>query len=153
MFVQSLFRRSDPVATVSGTGIRDEFVEVLDEKGVKTVVKCGEKNFDALIQASKDECDIYNILTRVTRGEVDLLNVANGAYVDLTQIPTNLHEAHRQVQHAVALFDRMPLEVKKQFNNDSHTFLAAVGTPEFTKYFADYNAKLNPPAPRASEGE
>lgn len=129
------FQHYDVIPSEAGSPIRDEFIETVDENGVRVVTKSGESNFQDYIDASLPECLIYNILNRVSNGEVDLLDRCPGAFVDLSGLPTNIHDAYKQVIKAHEFFQGLDPKIKQEFNNSSDEFLSSIGTDRFNSVF------------------
>lgn len=76
-------------------------------------------NFDdpsKAVQASKEECDINNIVRKYLRtGE--LPGARQAAYADISEMP-NLQDALHMVADAQNAFESLPAEVRRYFDND-----------------------------------
>ena len=118
----------------SGTKEIEDYEVRLNKDGVKQLVKkATKKNIYDRIQAAKDECDIYEILRRsdpAMRATLEnriikaKLTETSEVY-DLTDIPTSLVQARQMLVDADNKFKKLPLEVRKEFNNSPDEFLAA----------------------------
>lgn len=102
------------------------YTEEIDEKGRKTIKAIGKHNFYKQIQAYKDDTMVYNILERFKNGDITALNKKSGAiYGDFTKAPKTIQEAHAKISQSHQIFEKMPLEVKREFNHNPNEFLAA----------------------------
>lgn len=99
----------------------------------RTVLKVtGKDNLFEYVQASKAECDIYNLLTRYQRGDLDVLNRKVGQYLDVVGMPTNMAEAHQLMLDVQRKFDSLSPDIRKKFDNDVNVFVDKVShaTPD-----------------------
>lgn len=129
----------------SGKGQVPVYISRYDKNGKLVVVPKMTKNKDgkliqvmddvnARIQAGKDSVDIKTILKKFTvTGDESYLNQKVGAFLDLTQMPENIIQAKNMELAAKETFDGLPIEVKKEFNNDYMQFMASAGTDDFFK--------------------
>lgn len=102
--------------------IYEEFVE----DGHRVLKETGRDNLFDYVQASKDECDIYNILARYQRGDVDVLNRRQGQYLDVVGLPTNMAEAHQLMIDVERKFNSLDPEIRKKFDNSVDVFVDKV---------------------------
>jgi len=128
-----------PVTSSSPVGdrFRTEYIETLDKQGVMQVVACGRTNLQDYIDSFHAECDIYNILRRISNGEIDLLSQKNGSYVDITSIPDNIHDCQRAIVESKNFFNLLPPEIRAQFNNNANEFIASFGSEKFNSIFSE----------------
>lgn len=121
----SFFSRLNRLETIphpvgDGTApIYEEFVE----DGHRVLKETGRENLFDYVQASKDECDIYNILARYQRGDVDVLNRRQGQYLDVVGLPTNMAEAHQLMIDVERKFNSLDPEIRKKFDNSVDVFV------------------------------
>lgn len=81
-------------------------------------------------QAFKRECDINHIMAKYQKtGLIDHVNVHQGDYSDLTDVPT-YHDAMNKVISANESFATLPSNIRKQFNNNPAEFLDFVSNPD-----------------------
>lgn len=115
-----------------GDGTQPIYEERLNEDGKLVLVESGEDNLFEFVQASKAECDIYHILERYQRGDVDVLNRRAGQYLDVVGLPTNLMDMHNTMVNVQRQFDALDPEIRQKFDNDVNVFVATVAqsTPE-----------------------
>lgn len=80
-------------------------------------------------QAFKDECDINNILWRAQRGQsISHLQKFGGEYGDFSDVD-DLLTAMGRLQRGREIFDALPLELKREFQNDLGKFFRYVNDP------------------------
>lgn len=125
----SLLNRPKTIPSVVGNGVQPVFEEQLVD-GVSTLVEVGETSLFEFVQASKEDTEIYNILSRYERGDVGALNQSQGVYADVVGMPTNLAEAKASIIRFESMFENLSAEDKAKFNNNVNEFLQAVATAE-----------------------
>ena len=138
----------EDVSPSGGSRIAPVFQEITNDDGVREVVQIGVTDVQDYIQASFEDTLIYNVLARVASGDTSLLNQVAGEYLDLTDLPKNIHEASRLVNQSEQFFSSLPADVRKEFHNDFHEFLAAAGTGRAEEVLS----KFKPPEATPSEG-
>ena len=74
-------------------------------------------------QHQKDDCDLNVILRRYRVGGLPPAPAAR--YEDLTDKPVDLQDAFDRVSAAVAWFDALPSDVRRNYGNDPRAALAA----------------------------
>lgn len=80
-------------------------------------------------QASRDECDINQIMRRYQKtGIVEHVNKYQGRYGDFLQV-TDYQTALNQVQAANDAFMSLPSSVRSRFDNDPAKFLEFMENP------------------------
>ena len=81
-------------------------------------------------QHHKDEVNINNIVAKYRRtGDNELLREARGYFADVSKLPKDYHSALEQLKEAQEQFDRLPSNVRKEFDHDPGQLLAALKTP------------------------
>lgn len=117
----------------SGSGSRDvpQYAGVYKADGRLHVEEVGRRNLYAEIQSYKDSTDLSYIITRYMNGDPTALSRAQGMYVDITQMPSNMHDIINNMRAAEADFLRLPPDVKEKFGNDFHRFLMTLGTDDW----------------------
>ena len=104
----------------------DVYSEEIDKDGKHILKKIGKHNFYKEIQEHKDETMVYNLLDRFQHGDVNALSKAkNTMYGDFTQAPKTIQEAQNQIIKAKNEFEKLPLNVRKEFNHNANEFLAS----------------------------
>lgn len=124
----SFFSRLNRPATIphpvgDGTApIYEEFVE----DGHRVLKETGRDNLFDYVQASKDDCDIYNIIARYQRGDVNVLARRQGQFLDVVGLPTNMAEAHQLMIDVERKFNALDPEIRKKFDNSVDVFVDKV---------------------------
>ena len=122
-----------------------EQIEVYQEEikeGRKQLTHTGYHNVYREIQIDLDSCKIENILHQVAMGDLSALKAREATYVDTTNMPKTLMEAQNLVIRIKDEFDKMPMEVKKEFGNSADKYVELMGTEEFNEIMAPYNKKI-----------
>lgn len=99
-----------------------------DSDGTLIVEPTGKKNLYAEIQTHKDSCTIKSILKRYESGDIDALNRAQTAYMDVTGMPKNLSEVLNLTLRAENDFAQLPVDVRSKFGHSFSNWLATAGT-------------------------
>lgn len=134
----SYVREGDRVYTEQGSPIKIKYAPRIDEKGVLQLVEVGKEDLSAYIQSFAESCDIHVIMSRFANGETDVLSKVQGAYGDFTGMPTSPADMLNRVMAGEDAFNKLPIEVKKKFNNSFTEFAVASGDPEtFWNIIAD----------------
>lgn len=79
-----------------------------------------------MIQASKNSTDINAIVQRAAAGDVSVLNVKNGSYADISDMPDNLNDMHSVNTEALNSFAKLDPNIQVLFDNDYNKFAEAV---------------------------
>lgn len=126
--------------------------------GEKRKVSFETKGPSMAHQSFKKECDINNILAQYARtGLVTHARTYEGEYGEFAEI--DFHEAMNTVAAAVEMFETVPSEIRKRFNNDPGEFLDFVTKEENKDAMYDMGlAKRRDdsapkPEPKASKAE
>lgn len=115
----------------SGNRMKDEMqLRVVD--GYEKLVKVGESDLYEEIQSHRDSVDINKILERcLNTGDFSVLNVMPSRFMDTTSMPKTLAEAHSMIKDAENYFNKLPVEIKNQYNNSFVEFVSDLGTNHF----------------------
>ena len=136
------FNKPEHRYTPSGSIYLNEYQEGIDENGQLYLEKIGQKNIYEMIQEDADSVNIENILHQVAMGDLNALRAREGSYVDATTMPKSLREAQDLVIRLKDEFYKLPLEVRKEFNNSPEEYVSEMGTDEYLKKMAPYNDKI-----------
>lgn len=120
-----------PKKTITPTGEKEENVWELkiDEKGNETFYISGKTNVYDKIQAHLEETKLENILAKcIDMGDTTLLDQRKGFYADITEMPKTWIEAQNKLINAENIFNNLPLEIRKKYNNNFNKYLAEVGS-------------------------
>lgn len=130
--VEFFTRYNRPVTLISPTG--DEYDKkyriVIDERGHKVLKQDGKTNRYEKIQAHAEETSIEVILKR---SELDptVLYKRAGQYGDFTEMPQSLAEAQQMMIDLRHTFERLPVDVRKKFDNSPEAFIQKAGSKEW----------------------
>lgn len=80
------------------------------------------------INSHRDETDMAFILSRLMAGDDSVLNPNPPMYGDFTQFPKSYVEMLNLVLDGERYFDSLPLDVRKNFDNDRCKWFASIGT-------------------------
>lgn len=115
----------------SGSPLQQKYVASYDKYGVLQLDPDGEHNLYEDIQSFRASTDMNLILSRYLNGDPSVLSRVQGFYMDISEMPTNVHEAMTLMDRARSDFDKLPVDIKEKFNFDSNQFLASLGTDEW----------------------
>lgn len=135
--------KSSDYRSRTGDKYLDEYEYRIDENGVKKLVKTDKKiNVYDRIQADYDSTDINKLMLRFSLGDTEAINVKQGQYIDVTDMPKTLAEVFDKAVKAEQLFVELPTDLKEMFNNSPSEFFAKFGTKEFEDKIAKYNDRF-----------
>lgn len=111
---------------------QDSFHMEVNALGQNEFVKDKERvNWYEQIQSYHDGCALQCLLKKYEQtGDASVLNRKTGEYFDATDMPNTLIGMYKKVQEGEQFFDKLPKEVKEQFNNSFTEFLAKGGVIE-----------------------
>lgn len=115
----------------SGNPIMKKYTPEYDKQGNLQLVESGEHDLYSEIQSYAAGTDLALILNRYFNGDPAALSRVQGAYMDVSAMPTNIHEAMTLMQNARSDFETLPVDIKAKFANDPNQFLATLGTAEW----------------------
>ena len=95
-----------------------------------------------MIQEDLEGTKIENILHAVAMGDLSALQQRETIYADATNMPKTLMEAQNLVLKMKNEFEKMPLEVRKLFDNSPEKYVDEMGTELFQEKMAPYNEKI-----------
>ena len=80
------------------------------------------------------DVDIEKILLRCSEtGDLSLLHQTEPFFMDMSDMPDNIFEAHQKIRDAEEAFANMPLEVREYYDNNFNKFLADFGSENWFK--------------------
>lgn len=139
--IYSILKTPERKPTPEGTRFINTYQEQIDKKGKLTLKKIGETNVYERIQADAESCKIENILHAVAMGDLNALNQREATYCDATTMPKSLREAQDLVIRLRSEFYKMPVDVRKEFDNSPEKYVSLMGTEEFKQIMSPYNEK------------
>ena len=128
--LRSDFKRQRVLSRI-GNPILQKYRPEYDKQGNLQLIPDGETDLYAEIQSHKASTDLELIVTRYLNGDPAALSRAQGLYMDITGMPSNMHEAINLMNQAKADFEKLPVDIKQQFDNDYNKFIATMGTQEW----------------------
>lgn len=139
--IYTQFKLPEKKTTPAGTQFINTYQEVI-KSGRKTLEKTGQHNVYEEIQLDAESCKIENILHAVAMGDLNALHQRDASYVDATTMPKTLMEAENLTIKMKDEFYKMPLEVRRLFDNSPDAYVSEMGTQEFMEKMAPYNEKI-----------
>lgn len=129
-----------------GSPIKDVFKARLDKNGKKVIEKKGTEDLYAYIQSFADSCDINLILKKfVATNDATLLQKSQGAFLDLTEAPTDYFDMINKINDAKVEFDNLPESVRKKFDYNVDKFIGSIGTSEWYSHLMMNNENVKKP--------
>ena len=123
----SRIKKPDTKPAPSGNKIAPTFnLRMSKSTGRQELIESGTTNIYEKIQAAKDSTLIYNIIERYKNGDVQALNQHNLQYGDTTILPKTLAGMKQALIDAENNFNNLPLEVRKEFNQNVNEYLTAI---------------------------
>lgn len=139
--IYTQFNLPEKKTTPAGTQFINTYQEVI-KGGRKTLEKTGQHNVYEEIQLDAESCKIENILHAVAMGDLNALHQRDASYVDATTMPKSLMEAENLTIKMKDEFYKMPLEVRRLFDNSPDAYISEMGTQEFMEKMTPYNEKI-----------
>lgn len=115
----------------TGSPTRKVFSGKVEEDGSITLVEVGKENIYEYIQSFKDSVDIGTILKKAGLGDMSGLQRVQGFYADVTKFPRTNAEMLQLILDSKGNFDKLPLEIKENFDNDFNKFFATMDSEEW----------------------
>lgn len=116
-----------------GSREANDYIVDINDKGHKTLKFTGTHDIYQDIQSYAEECKIENIIARAAAGDMSALNQRQGMYADITNTPKNLAEAQNMILKLSSEFDRLPSDIKKQFDNSKEKYVQEFGTENWAE--------------------
>lgn len=108
----------EPFFSEPGEKMRKQYVWAKNEKGKEYLQETEPIDIQQEIESYADECDIKNIVRKASFDPAFLKNLSDGAMdgaeVDITEFPQNIHEYHRMIATAQA----KALEIQQIMQNE-----------------------------------
>lgn len=124
-----------------------------DGKGRIYVEETGQyDDLYSYIQSFADSCDINVLIARFKAGDENALNQKLASFIDATNIPNNYAELLNMINDSTMLFDSLPSEIKKNFNNNVNEFIMSVGKEGFLEK-CNVNNRLDKLEEKVNESE
>lgn len=128
-----------PVKANPGSGTKTEYQLRISKTNEEILEPIGKSSLYDYIQSHADSVDIHKILERCAMtDDYSYLNRMPAQYMDLTEMPKNLAEAHAMVMDAKEMFDRMPLDIKEKYDNNFISFISSIGSEKFNNVVGEF---------------
>lgn len=132
MNFKTAFARGETTESPIGSGIMPTYEYRIDKKtGKKILEKTGETNIYEKIQASLESSKLENIIKKVTQGDLTDLNVKEGQYIDISNMPTNMIELQNTIMIAKGEFEKLDANTRKKFDNSVEKYISLYGSEEW----------------------
>lgn len=142
MFKLPFGKKSRSAASTAGTGLKSNYTYRFDDFGHKVYYKTGETDFYAEIQAALPATNIYTLLARYNSGDKEALNLRPSVYADVSDAPTTMVEALNLVNAATLEFNKLPLEIKREYDFSASRFISDYGSSHMVDLIRAYNSKI-----------
>lgn len=133
-------RKARDIVEVIGqknSGLQSEYGYVTDnETGELKFCKIRDVDIRAEIASHVDECDMSIIISRFLENPNDGYIDNDEMYGDVSELPKDILEACMYTDRAKAIFNRLPLDVRKDYDSNLYKFLKEVANGEFAKKYA-----------------
>ena len=107
--------------------------QLVDRDGQKDLEVVGKTDFYQYIQSHKDSVDINVLLKRYQQGDVSALDRVKGQYLDISEAPKSLAEMYSFVSNASEFFNKLPLDVRKEYDFNPASFIADIGSDRWNE--------------------
>lgn len=131
MMFNTQYERRVSVYQEPGSPIRPVYSPRYTDDGVLDLVQTGSENLYDYIQSHKQSTDIHYLLDRFVNGETDVLQRMQGFYADVSDMPKTYAEVLNAVIAGEETFARLPVEVKRRFDNSFAVWLTSMDRPDF----------------------
>lgn len=124
---------SDPNIFFTDSGDRYHILysPIVEPDGTVLLVESGKEDIQEMINSYRDQTDMTFILQRMAAGDTSVLNQKEPMYGDFTNMPRTYAEALQLVIDREAQFMKLPLDVRKQFDNDFRKWFAQSGSEDW----------------------
>ena len=138
----SRVNKPETIPAPSGEKVVPTFsLRISKDTGRQELVETGTTDIYEKIQASKESTLIYNIIERFQNGDISALNQHKGYYGDMTVVPKTLAGMKQALIDAEDNFNKLPLEVRKEFNHNVNEYLTAIDNGTINEKLAKFSSK------------
>lgn len=121
-----------------------------DPQGRFDLEEVGQEDLYGYIQSHRDSVEIHALLQRFSAGDESVLSRRQGFFADVSELPKTYAEVLQSVLVGEQTFNRLPVEVKQQFNNSFSEWLASFGTEAFAASLGVAEPAQQPAAPASA---
>ena len=119
----------------TGSRLTKQYKLKTDTTGNTRLVEVGETDTYAKIQSYEDECLIYNIIEHYQGNVAEAVTAASvnkgSLYMDITGAPKTLAEAQQKIIDAEQEFDKLPLNIRREYGMNANQWIAEAGTKDW----------------------
>ena len=112
--------------TPAGERYQKTYIESLSDTGQPILKESGSVDLYELHQTGRELCDLKTMILRYQRGDLDALNVRDGFYADITELPQTPQDVARLAVEARSLFMQQSAAVRAEYDNSVNKWLDAV---------------------------
>lgn len=124
----------------------DSYKNSVDDNGKTILVKDKKDNIYQKIQAERDSCDLKRILARLTKSEIERIDLSHGGlFGDFTQVPKSIHDMRQRLVEADNFFKSLPLDVREKFDFSTDKYFSSIGTEYYNSVMSKYTEDLQKP--------
>lgn len=117
--------------TCPGDEIQILYSPVIAPDGSMDLVPSGKENVQDYINSFRDSCDMDWILSRLQLGDTSVLGMKFPLYGDFSAMPKTYAEVLQLVIDGQKDFEALPVDVRKEFDNDFSKWFATAGSGEW----------------------
>lgn len=107
----------------AGDRMQIEYELVITKDGREELQKTGMTDIQEFIDSHLESVLLQNIIARYQAGDTEALEKVKGFYADVKDMPSNFAEVMNLGIKGKQFFDKLPVEVKKLYNNNYMEFL------------------------------
>lgn len=105
---------------------------IINENLIKGLKKTGEENRYEKIQMAAKECKIETIIAKAAV-DPSILQNRKGMFLDTSESPKNLAEYENMRIKVIQEFGKLPVEMRKKFDNSPEKFVSEYGSQEWAE--------------------
>lgn len=129
----------DPSKYISRSGSRKHKIYSPVYDGRKLSLReSHEVDIQDEINSHAIECDMSYITTRLLHGDTSGLVSGSPIFADFHDLPSNFREVLDVALNSERIFNSLPLDVRKNFDNDYRRFVASAGSKEWFDNLGDH---------------
>lgn len=148
MKIEERLKHSLKFVSNPGKRFKEEFHGVFGEDGYITLVSDGFTDTQKLIEADAVGSDVKSLIAKALAGDVSVFRADAPFYADVANMPKTYAQILNIVRDAHAEFDKLPLNIRQNFNNDFEAWFATLGTEDwFKRSGVDINKNDTPVQP------
>lgn len=149
-FMKKIRKARDEVEIIAqkNSGLQSEYGYIADnETGELKFCKVRDVDIRAEIASHVDECDMSIIVSRLLENPAEGYIDNEEMYGDVSELPKDILEAAMYTDRAKAIFYKLPLDIRKDYDSNLYKFLKEVANGEFAKkYVSDGKNGAEPDA-------